>query len=253
METSMAISAVCGALRILIGGLIGLRLLVLAARTRGIQELCVAISLSLLAFVTIPLFAYSGLGRSPVGEVKLIAAAFALFCLVVGFGAHYTFTWTTFRPGVTWAAVLTVIATSLLAIASVGIIAKLATSPPELLSHVAALQWIAALWLTLLGCYLWTSAESLLEYTRARRRVALGLTDPAVSNRLLLWGVANAVQLFVNSASIVLQMEGITPTNHMLGTLLIGSSGLFAAVLMYLAFLPPASYLRFVRRQPQSA
>jgi hypothetical protein len=40
-----------------------------------------------------------------------------------------------------------------------------------------------------LACWCWVAAESLGYWSKQRRRLALGLADPVVTNRFLLWGV----------------------------------------------------------------
>ena len=101
---------------------------------------------------------------------------------------------------------------------------------------------------------LWGSAEALVYWRRMERRSQIGLADPAVTNRFLLWGIGagaagigSAVGL---SASIVMGQANVE-----IPWVIMSSSmhGLVAAIALSLAFVPPASYLRWVRRNAGTA
>ena len=44
-------------------------------------------------------------------------------------------------------------------------------------------------WVARLSAWIWIAAESFAYWSKQRRRLALGLADPVVTNRFLLWGV----------------------------------------------------------------
>ena len=98
----------------------------------------------------------------------------------------------------------------------------------------------------------WPAAESLAYHAKLRRRRALGLADPIVVNRFLLWGIACATSLFislVNAAAALLGL-GIFYQPAMVTSALLG---VMNSVLLILSFLPPVPYLRFIRRRWQAA
>jgi hypothetical protein len=92
-----------------------------------------------------------------------------------------------------------------------------------------------------------------------RRRVALGLADPLVANRFVLWSVWTgalgfaALLLFaVRSRAFWLQLHGVDPRVVMPAAIpitaaLAGIAVVCAGVAVWLAFFPPSSYRRWVR------
>jgi hypothetical protein len=105
-----------------------------------------------------------------------------------------------------------------------------------------------------IGVLLWGSAEALVYWRRMKRRSLIGLADPAVTNRFLLWGIgAGAAGLGsligTITALVVGQGSAEIPWVVMSSSL----HGLVAAIALSLAFVPPAGYLRWVRRGAVSA
>ena len=106
---------------------------------------------------------------------------------------------------------------------------------------------------------LWTVVESYRYYGLMRRRVALGLADPLVANRFLLWGTgALGTTLAVWSASVpyVLTLTSgpelvlaWTPAIH----LVTASVGVVTVAIYYLTFFPPTPYRRWVAGEAQPA
>ncbi len=80
-----------------------------------------------------------------------------------------------------------------------------------------------------------------------RRRVKLALADAVVSDRFLLWGlmaIVVASGVMTNSVAMALHVE-VFSTPWIL--LFSSCTGLAQAVLLVLAFVPPRSYLSWVR------
>lgn len=105
-------------------------------------------------------------------------------------------------------------------------------------------------WGTNLGmfaAYGWSTGESLRYYALMRRRVRIGIGDPLVANRFLLWGIGTLATLLVALLYIGTQLFG----HYELPASLIGVSStlvLVSAIAEWLAFLPPRSYReRFAR------
>ncbi len=153
-----------------------------------------------------------------------------------------------FRPGVVWARALEVMMATVL---WGGWLVYMLTGGLGSLAPTAG-YWVA---FSAIGTYpLWIAAESFAYYHTMRRRAAIGLADPLVCNRFLLWGLA----ALCTAASIWLvnvpfwsgvdlhsvEGEAVTAAS-MLGTAAFG----IGTVLMYwLTFFPPASYrARFAR------
>jgi hypothetical protein len=81
----------------------------------------------------------------------------------------------------------------------------------------------------------------------ALRRMALGLADPVVTNRFLLWGLFGLMATGINVASAAGVVLGADPTHSPLVLVPMGLLGAGAALAKYLAFFPPAWYLGRLR------
>src|SRR5690606_30936279 len=104
------------------------------------------------------------------------------------------------------------------------------------------------------GCLLWGAGEALVYWRRMRRRVALGLADPLVADRFLLWGIgAGAAGLGSAIGTAVQLVSGRAPLEQSWVTMSSSLHGLVAAVALWLAFLPPAAYRRRVRARATGA
>lgn len=149
-----------------------------------------------------------------------------------------TFTWFVFRRE-SRVALGVVIVVSLVAIASVFVGVALG----DWMGFRSDRIWI---WLevgALHVAYAWTLAESALHYTRMRRRLAHGLVDPVVANRMLLWAVYGGMslcsQLAYTTSIGVATFAGEYP--FFLDALMSVPS-CFAALALWLAFFPPQAY-----------
>lgn len=94
-----------------------------------------------------------------------------------------------------------------------------------------------------LGVYLWACAEPTAYYAKLRRRRRLGLADPVVGNRILLWalyGGAFAVSQLVWMA-VVACFEDLTALDPVLVALSVGGQAA-----LWLAFMPPLPYRRWL-------
>lgn len=233
--------------------LVGGRLLLLARRTRGLPELCIGMGFYLNAVFGHPLMAWSGWGGSRVADVSV--AVFGVGSLLVGAGMIflYVFTWRVFRPREAWAAGLTAIASLVLVAQAVGMTHALATASADARPHEVTATW-ATIQHGMVGlCLAWTGLESILFHQQMRRRLALGLADPVVTNRFLLWavfGVTTTVILVVNAGY---HLAGVTTLNDPVCQLVTILGALIASGAMYLAFVPPAAYSRLIERRARPA
>jgi len=95
------------------------------------------------------------------------------------------------------------------------------------------------------ACLFWGSVEALRYWRLMSRRSRLGLADPVVTNRFLLWGLgAGAAGLGTTVGSVAQWWTGLPPLEIPFVTLSSSLHGSVAALAMWLAFLPPAAYLR---------
>lgn len=236
---------------LLVGAVVGVRLLLLARRTGGLPEAVLGAGLAGVCFVTLPaLLATVALELGPLG---LRTAVFLVGLVPIGLfvASFHLFTWSVFRRNDALAGSFAVVA-ALLSIVAVGGIGWMRIAHPgevELYTR----PWALGL-MTLFGVgFVWTGIESTIYYGRMRRRAALGLADAVVANRFLLWGFASLAATGCMLGVGAAKFAGVKVIAEPATQLLIGGAGLVVAVSWYLAFLPPAVYLRWVRRRGASA
>jgi hypothetical protein len=234
-----------------VGWIIGVRLLRLARRTGGFPEKALGASELLLAGLVPPLFIVAQAVSEP--AVARTAHFLGHLAYTVGSGILIVFTWRVFRPGEAWARIL--VYGGLLVLGVGGGMNLSRTVMVENVLELRAIQTVAFLvmeWVTLVG-FFWTTAEGLQLHLRLRKQVALGLTDPVVANRMLLWTVVGIGGIAAAGAPVLAGLHGLDPATHVPTRLLSGFAALVSSVAIQLAFLPPAAYLRWVRAQPKSA
>lgn len=232
---------------VLVGGAVGVKLLLLAGRTRQLPELTVGLGLFLVALVGYPLSLVSLSPDLAPATAKLLFGAGTL-ATAVGSASIYVFTWKVFRPGATWARVVALAA--ILAIFGFAVLTLVrlgaASGPAEIFrDRLSATRSLVTGF-----SYLWTAVESLRWYVLLRRRQAVGLGDPVVANRFLLWGVSGVSATLGTGVSTALVFLGASHGGaHPVSLLAVGVAGLASSVSLYLAFLPPRAWLRFVTGQ----
>ena len=99
-----------------------------------------------------------------------------------------------------------------------------------------------------IAALLWGSAEALSWFVRMRRRARVGLGDAVVANRFLLWGIGAGAAGLGSLIGIVVQIVTGAMSTQVPWVLASSSAhGFVAAVAMWLAFVPPAGYVRWVQ------
>jgi hypothetical protein len=221
---------------------VGLRLLLLWRRTRQLPELLMGIGVLGIGPV--------GFGAMMVGVVStsnppVANAGYAAGTLAVAIGvlAKCTFNWLVYRRESVLAKLVT---------CSVG-----ALLFAVILTHAVDGQWApttALAWdslsrsLTQVGCLLWGSAESLYYWTRLRRRSKLGLADSVIVNRFLMWGLGAGFAGIGTAIGVAAEAATGIPTLQIPWVVTSSSAfGFAAAVSIYLAFVPPERYVRYIR------
>jgi hypothetical protein len=98
--------------------------------------------------------------------------------------------------------------------------------------------------------FLWSAAETRLTHLRIRKQVSLGLADPMVCNRFLLWSAATAAFAGNCLAAWAASTAGATGHGGLEGafSILRGVLYFLVAVTIAIGFHPPAAYRRFVSR-----
>lgn len=194
---------------LLIGGGVSFRLIGLWRRTGELPELSLGGGL-LAVSLAMPLTA---LGRVPGIAMQLpgrVLFGLGLLAIGVGIAAIVFFHYWVFRRQSPWgraffAAMCLLLAGSLGGMAWCNAIGE---------SVEAIKQTMRPATLTLLGtiglCFAWGSAESFGYHRSMSRQLALGLGDPIVANRFLLWGVAGAACTLLVAIIAVCALRGMT-------------------------------------------
>jgi hypothetical protein len=109
-------------------------------------------------------------------------------------------------------------------------------------------------WIGQLVPFAWLGVEAGVQWTRARRRVPLGLTDPMSAHHFLLWSLFALSQLCSSFAFAFMYIEFEVLSRFSLAMdLLVGVIEFASIATLALAFFPPARYCRWLARSAQKA
>ena len=221
-----------------VDAVVGVRLLLLAQRTRELPEAALGAAFVLLGAIGYPLSTAARRGLLPTDEANatLMAVGFAaqnLACLAV-----YWMTARTFRSELRWARWLVVGAGVAFGVSYVG-----HALDSGFVGDTTGGSYFLGL-VTRAGAFAWACFESLRQFGLARRRLAIGLVDPLVANRFLLFGLGTGGVFAAFAIFLVAQLMHAKVAEAAWVLAATGAAGLFAAVPTWLAFLPPAFYRR---------
>ena len=219
---------------------VGTRLLLQARRTRKLPELAMGLNFVLAGFVGYALLvAAESLHLLP-GRLAGFGSFFGVSGISIGGAFVCLFTQQVFHPRSRVARAMLVGIAGWLGLAIYGAwILHVVRGPDGFgvwLGH-----WGAHL--GLLAAYGWSTGESLRYYALMRRRVQVGIGDPLVANRFLLWGTGTLATVLVTLLYITMQLLG----HYVLPASLVGTSSLLVlvtAIAEWLAFFPPQAYRR---------
>ena len=217
---------------------LGVQLLALAVRTRRLPELWIGLFFLCTAPGAGLMLAVLEQWKRGVAVEWMVQLGLPLISL--GTICCYLFTCSTFRSGQRWAQGLAAAGSAL---CLWGCFTQLGGLSGQLDSGRPHLSFVLARVL----CFGWATYEALRLYRMMRRRRALGLGDPVVANRFLLFAVWSGSM-------------GVLPMVHGLDRLLGGpvgyqrllaifpkSIGTVMLASIVLTFFPPRAYLRWLR------
>jgi hypothetical protein len=229
---------------------IGVRLLRLSRRTGARPELLLGGALGLMGGI-----GYGGLITLVLARGQILGTALEPWLptmSAVAKGLHDTgvlfmiaFVLTVFRPTERWARALAGAFAGALVVGYVGHTVTGGYSEPRMQT-----SWYWLGFATIGTLPMWAAIESFLYRSAMRKRQALGLADPMVVNRFLLWGVANVfsvLAVWTVSLPSILRLAVDLQTNMAPLTLsLTALWGIGAIGSYWLAFFPPRWYARRV-------
>jgi hypothetical protein len=230
---------------------IGTRLLVLYAKLREPPELFLG-----SAYLLAGTLGWGGLlvGTLMTPKGQSLAEPFQAWSVVVGdLGTYcfYLFVWYVFRRE------------SLVAKVALGFVALVFVTsltrdtfiahvtfgpPPGTVTTIAGATARAAV-------FAWTGVEAFSSYFAFRRRARIGLGNPIVASRLLLWGISSVVTFALSTTAMMLY---VTATDNADATFkqnqaggLYGALALVAATALWFAFFPPRAYLAWLEKSAE--
>ena len=222
---------------------IGFRLLWLGRRTRGVPELTIG-----AGFVVGCLFGY--IPETVVlstdfltAEVESVVLAVTQVAIRLAAISILVFTTLVFRADAAWAKRFAVAIGLVLVVSWVQF-------PFTRIYAVSGrdLFWYDCFAVARSLAIAWGATESFGYYAQLRRRLRLGLADPLVTDRFLLWGVGMTSMTALMASTLLASALGVDPASA--GWVLSESfAGLVGASTLWLTFFPTAAYRRFVARR----
>jgi hypothetical protein len=243
-------AAIGGGLFVLASLVVGGRLVWIARQTRGLPELALGSALFLMGGVGYPLMSAAILATSLSNETRTSMLLAQMITTLLGMGGIVWFTRKVFRPGTAWATVLWLAVTG----AYVGLAGAQVLGPGLLafLHEPEKGPWAMGMYAGIVAMS-WAGIESIRYWRMQLKRLALGLADPVVADRFRLWGTAILTADAISIISAGFQWAGVKMTGTASGAIVVGFLGLYAASMLWLAFVPSANYLERVRRRAVSA
>lgn len=231
---------------------VGVRLLLLARRTRELPELllgCAILGTAVLGYgvLIVGLILRGGrLDAEDVPFAAVVLTGIGRSLHNVGVTFFFLFILKVFRSGQTWAWLVAGVAL----LVHWGGFAWGAAAGSFRLEVVGSVAWLCE-YVVVWAYPLWLALESFRYWSLMRRRKALGFADPMVTNRFALWGTGSlwsALAIWTASVPFFLvdQPEvwaSVAPVIH----IATAAAGLASITCSYLAFLPPAWYARRIQ------
>jgi hypothetical protein len=224
--------------------LLGVRLLRIAARNRGMPELLMGFYLLLSPPATSLVMR---IDRFPPEYHRLLenlaypALAIASLCLC-------NFAWRVFRPDARWAKA----AVALCSATFLWMLLRVMTGAASMEDESASLAPRIVMLLT----YGWLFVECVLQHRMLVRRMRLGLADPVVVNRFLLFAIWSGVLGFLPGVALMLAFlvdAGEVQPSGGLFSAVMRLTGILIYGAIWLSFLPPKPYTRWLQRRSATA
>ncbi len=225
---------------------VGLRLFGLFLRTRRLPELLLSVALLCVGFLP---FAVGTAAKLLVTGSEGARFGFTIAGLVVetaGVLSLVAFAWRVFHADRAWAKVVAAVLAAAMVAAVAGEIGSgqlLRYSDAEPISGPIIPLALAARGLG----PAWVSVECLRYHGMLRRRLRLGLAEPLVVHRVLLWGTALGASALGYAATVAHRIAfGTGLREHVWAVGLVSLLAMVSACGIALAFFPPARYRAWV-------
>jgi hypothetical protein len=230
---------------------VAIRLFVAALRTRGAPELAMGLYQGLIV-TAIGLYTYLGAVSATVEPAHVFdVVVTANLLIALGVVALSVGVMRIYRASETWARWLCS-ALVVWVLAGWGWSSMGETLPTTVAATIPNAFFVSGR----SAVYLWGAYEGIRYASMLRRRAALGLGDPVIAHRILMWGLFSLTMGTLAIVSLAVgyalgSTEGFnawTPARFITPTL-----SLIASILLGLGFFPPVAYQRFVARRMETA
>lgn len=226
---------------------VGVRLLALSRRTRGAPEGALGLGVMLTAGLGYPILIAAALLRSqPTAATSPLLTALGLGGYVLHHCGVFCVLWfvvIVFRPDARWARCLLGLLMLLLWTGLAGY------TLGGGLAEGRAGGFFFWLQLSVISTYaIWPAIEAFRYYALMRRRRAIGLAEPLVVNRFLLWGLAasfTVAAVWAVNLPVVLGRPMSADSDDSFGAVMLtvtAAIGLAAVTSYWLTFFPPRWY-----------
>lgn len=210
-------------------------------RTRGLPELLMTLYLSCATVIGYPLaIAMSLIPASESWQIHVAAQGVT----AIGWTALLLFTWNVFRRDAVWAGWLVgLVVLSIVAVVGMyvhEVMSPAPRTPQEIPGFTASLSVPVSI------TYFWTAIEAFAYHAQLKRRLRLGLVEPSVANRTLLWGLmslSSGIALCINVAGLLVGLY-MSPPIVVISSIL----GLVQAICLFLGFHAPKWYTRWLEQ-----
>jgi hypothetical protein len=146
-----------------------------------------------------------------------------------------------FRRGSTWAKWLVAAITACVIGGTAG---SIWVGDPEVANPLTNAWWWLG-WIGVVASAIWIGAEGLHHYGTSRRRVRLGLCEPIVSHRYLLWGLAGVFWAILDFVYVGQSIEfWVAGSWSAVLDNCVGFLEIVALAMIWLAYFAPAAYQR---------
>lgn len=236
------LAAAGGGAFVLAACVVGLRLLWLSRRTRALPEFAIGLGLLLMGGLGYPLVVVASHATSWSDDARAALIFLNELMTLIGMTALGTFNWRVFRPeSLTAKAAVAGIALGFACFMA----AQASTVGWAGFARTGEGPWNQASALSILTLG-WAGWESLRYHMMLRRRQRIGLADAVLVDRFRLWAIGILASCAISLLAVVMREMGVDLRGSAAGALLIGPLGLVSAGTMWLAFLPPAAYTRWI-------
>lgn len=231
-------------LMIVVGAGVGLKLLVRAWRERQLTDFSIALGLFCYAVMAqTGRYVVLALGPDAAPALQFGATSYRVVGFWITLAMLAIFNWRVFGQASFWRRAF---AATLILSGSCGAVGVLRGF--WVMVHGGAASnplWQLPVSIAFAAVFVWTAAESLAYYGRMRKRQALGLADPVVTNRFLVWGAGAGLSTALTLVTVAMTASG--GANSPLSQAAATTAGLVNAAVWWISFSPPAAYLRWVR------